>query len=77
MGVVSVGEAGVGQVQRPAAVRLRVDGCELHVVNLRHNHRHGDGQPGACDVESAEQGVLPQQGPGLFQVEFKHNSWVV
>ena len=61
-------EAGVGQVQRAAAVHLRIDRGELHV----HNHRHGNGQPGARDVQPAEERVLAEQGPGLFQVQFNH-----
>ena len=61
------------QIQRPPPVLLRIDGRQLHVVNHRHNHGHADGKPRADDVERAEQRILPQQRPRLFQILFQHS----
>ena len=61
-------ERGPRQVIRIPAVHLRIHRRQLHIVNHRHNHRHGDSQPRTGNVERTEQAVLPEQGKGLSEI---------
>jgi len=61
-------ERGPRQVIRIPTVHLRIHRRQLHIVNYRHNHRHGDSQPRTGNVERTEQAVLPEQRKGLFEI---------
>ena len=63
------------QIERIQAVHLRIDGSNLDVIDHGHHHRHGNGQPRTHNVEHAEQFILLQQLPGLFQVNLYHFSF--